>query len=189
MKPLTILLALIAALAAATTPPLPKTAAWETTANAADKVIMFSDLAEGDELFVKLVLSGCFHHSAYEFTFRRGKSFTVEIAQIEEKRLRPDKEYERISSRRIGDLTLTDAEVKELDQMLTYYRSGPRGSGSHFCELWLTPRREGETSATEYLSDSSPTEANRTSRGSLMDLIGRARVRRELPSLEWIYRN
>ena len=189
MKPLALLLALIAALAAATAPQPPETAAWETTANAADKVVIFSDLAEGDELFVKLVLSGCFHHSVYEFTFRRGKSFSVEIVQIEEKRLRPDKEYERISSQRIGDLALTDAEVKELDQMLTHYRSGPRGSGSHFCELWLTPRREGETSATEYLSDSSPTEANRTSRGSLMDLIGRARVRREHPSLEWIYRS
>lgn len=189
MKPLALLLALIAALAVATAPQSPGTAAWEPTANAADKVITLSNMAEGDELFVKLVESGCFHHSAYEFTFRRGKSFTVEIAQIEEERPRPDKEYERISSQRIGDLALTDAEIKKLDQMLTYYRSDPRGASTNSREIWLTPRRAGEVSATEYLRDSSSTEENRTSRASLMDLIGRARVRRELPSLEWIYRS
>lgn len=188
MKPLTLLLGLIAVLAAATKTPVIETAATATTANVAQAVITFADLAEGEELFMRLVRSGCFHHQAYEFTFHRGETFTVEITEIEERRPHPDNAYERVGSRRIGDIALTGAEIRKLDQMLKYYRCARKASSTNSCEVWITRRKEGKTSVTEYLSDCSTTEANGESVGSLMDLIGLARVRQDFPNLEWIYR-
>src|SRR5215813_8104192 len=84
-------------------------------AGAGDKphVHSFSELPVGNVLTIHLQSSGCFHEDCYHFNFQRKPeaSISVDTSQTDEK-----------GPQVLPTLTLSDEDVKGLDNMLDFYR-------------------------------------------------------------------
>jgi hypothetical protein len=104
---------------------------------AADKVSTLADLPKGDQLEISFRSDGCFHHDAYDLTFRRATETTVSITQTREIRVE------------LGQLTLSKADVDSLDEFVRFYKSSIPGNCTTSKSITISQRHDGEIVATE----------------------------------------
>jgi len=120
-------------------------------ASAAEKLTPFAKLPATDELQVRFASSGCFHSTTHEFTFRRGATSTVAVASV--KAEWSDAKHK--DREELGQVALSDSDLKGLDELLRFYRSNPRGGCTTIDRITISRVRNGKTLATEEFTDGS----------------------------------
>ena len=124
-------------------------------ASAADKMDTFSKLPATDILQVRFVSRGCFHFSTHELTFRRGATSTVAVVSVLQEWSDATKQLSDVKREELGHVTLTDSDLKGLDELLRFYRSSPWGGCTTTDTITISQVRDGKTIATEQFTDSS----------------------------------
>jgi len=124
-------------------------------AQAADNVATFSELPERDELQMAFTTSGCFHYASYELTFRRSTEFAVTVVKMEGEWSRDLKTLNSTNRVTLGELTLTNADLKGLDHLLRFYRSGPRDGCTTVDKISISQHHDDKVIAAEQFMDGS----------------------------------
>lgn len=108
---------------------------------AADQVASFAELPEGDQLEVSLTVHGCLpSFSTYNLTFRRGAETTAFITEG------------RVA---LGQLTLREADVDDLDGLVRFYKSSFSGNCTGWRSITISQRHGGEIVGIEKYIDNS----------------------------------
>jgi len=124
-------------------------------AHAADKIATFSSLPTSDSLEVRFTSGGCFHFYTYDFVFRHGAKSSVSVASVTLQWSEKKKQYSEKSREKLGQVHLTDADLKGLDELLRFYRSQPGGGCTTVDTITVSQSRDGKTIATEQFVDGS----------------------------------
>ena len=124
-----------------------------STAVGADKVATFSSLPEGDELEMNFATTGCFHFAEYDLKFRRTPKPTVSVVQIGYTWSDELKKMTATNRTTLGELTLSKADLKGLDNLLEFYRSPRRGGCTTHERFSISQRHDGTLTATEHFVD------------------------------------
>jgi hypothetical protein len=141
------------------------------TDNINPSVDTFSKLPATDTLHVLYSSQGCFGGSAYELTFRRGSTTTATVASgirdsSAENKLfwsklldipNPfsPKKRQKQPDRNLGQVTLTNSDLKGLDELLRFYRSSRSDGCTSTDEIEISPIRDSKTIAIEKFTDES----------------------------------
>src|SRR5262245_28636667 len=128
--PVTLLLALLAAM------PTAPTSASPSAADSSLAVSSFVDLPPGDELTVHYDWHDCFRVAIYDLTFRRDAVLTVTVVLL---RIAP---AGTSTPRKLATLAVTDSTAGDLDDLLGFYRRGSPSFGRG-ADLALTQVRNG----------------------------------------------
>jgi hypothetical protein len=137
------------------------------------RVDAFSKLKQGDTLIVRYHTSGCFHAATHELTFRRASELTVSIVQVPRDAARSDIVTTQTSRVNLGTLTLSKSDVAGLDRLMEFYRSKHDSFCTTVDDLTFTQQREGNTVATEQITDGSCQTDQRKRLTRFPELIGR----------------
>jgi hypothetical protein len=124
-------------------------------AAAADQVAAFSSLPTGDELEMTFSTDGCFHSALYELRFSRSPGANVSIVQVQfewSEKLKSVVSTKRVT---LGDLTLSEADVRGLDNLLQFYRSARHNGCTTVEKLSIAQRHDGKITAREQFIDGS----------------------------------
>jgi len=90
----------------------------------ADKVARFSKLPADERFVIRFISSGCFHFHASEFTFYPTSNGRLDVDELHMEWSEAKKERVVRSRKHIGSVRLEHGEVKKLDALVTFYRSG-----------------------------------------------------------------
>lgn len=119
---------------------------------AADKVANFSSLPAGEMTFST---GGCFHFARYELKFRRSPDANLNVVQVLYEWSEKSKSIVATNRVNLGDLKLSKADVRGLDNLLQFYRSSPHGRCTTVETLSIAQRHEGKVTAKEKFTDPS----------------------------------
>lgn len=123
--------------------------------HAAEKVATFSSLPATDTLEVRFTSSGCFHFYTFDFLFHRGAASSVTVVSVTQQWSVKKKKYIDKSREKLGNVQLTDADLKGLDELLNFYRSQPGGGCTTVDHITVSQLRDGKAVATEQFVDGS----------------------------------
>jgi hypothetical protein len=109
---------------------------------------MLAGIDEQESMLIDYHTRGCFHEARYGFRFSGAALNQVEIFSL-------PSENNDAPRQRIGTLELTKADLRGINSLLNFYRSGPRGNCSKIDTIKITWHRDGKEIATESFTDSS----------------------------------
>jgi len=101
--------------------------------------LCFASLASGRRAEVRFVSQGCDHREGFEFDFAGDPRPHVHVT-----RLRWDRRLRRDVPEVLGEILLSEQDLRRLDGLLRAYRSGPPEScttGEHFRVAWIAEGR------------------------------------------------
>lgn len=130
--------------------PLLQGSAW-----AASEVASFSKLPKGDTIRMIFRSQGCFGGGNYELVFKKTTNVLVTISALTIYPAYPDRPAQTNIITQVGEVNLTESELRGLDKLLAFYRSRPRGWCTTVDRIHLTQMREKEVIASEQFVDGS----------------------------------
>ena len=142
---------------------------------AADKVDTFSELPVSDTLRVRFVSNGCFHSSVHELVLGGGAPRTVAVFALAGQRTGAKNS---VPQEDLGQVNLTDSDLKGLDSLLRFYRSGADGGCTTVDTIEIAQIRGGKTIATERFTDRSCSTYGREGVTTFSDVIRSTQVKR-----------
>jgi hypothetical protein len=140
---------------------------------ASDNIGRFSTLPRGEEIQVDFKSTGCFHSLTYELSFQRATNVIVSVTNIEYE-WSPERHIITATNRvQLGQLTLGEADLAGLDQLLRFYRSRRRGGCTTQDAIAVSWRRDGKILATEQFTDETCATYNMTNLVTIPALVQR----------------
>ncbi len=121
-------------------------------AHATDTIATFSSLPTSDSLEIRFTSRGCFHFYTYDFVFRHA---SVSVASVTQQWSKKKQQYIETSREMLGQVQLTDADIKRLDELLRFYRSQRDNGCTTVDTITFSQLRDGKTIATEQFVDGS----------------------------------
>jgi hypothetical protein len=112
-----------------------------------DEVGLFSQLPKGDEIRVVYQSQGCFGGATLELLFKNGTNFTATISYLSGPW--------RTNKSLVGNVSLSEADLRGLDKLLRFYRSNPGGGCTTVDEIEITHLRQKKILAFEHFTDRS----------------------------------
>jgi hypothetical protein len=88
---------------------------------------LFSELRPGDRIHVHFRSDGCLHNVAYSFDFERGARTTVRIASLGRAWSPITPNFDDQVPHFLGTLTLSQRDIRGLDNLVNFYRGHPDG--------------------------------------------------------------
>lgn len=142
----------------------------------AEKVAKFASLGKSEELVLTFTTTGCFHFASYQLTVRRDAKAAdligVKIVQTKQMNA-PGGGPESKEPVELGELKLTKADLEGLDNLIDFYRSGPKNTCTTVDEITISYRHEGKEVATEKFKDGSCSTHDKKELTRIADLIAR----------------
>lgn len=117
-----------------------------------DPIVSLSELRVGDVVPMNYSRRGCFSEYECDLTFRRSTNTVVTIDEIEYGPWEAGKESARIRHR-LGEMTLSEADVTGLDRLLQRFRAKSGGGGTTREWISVAQLRGDAVTAAEELGD------------------------------------
>lgn len=88
---------------------------------------LFRKLPQGQTVQIVFTSQGCFHHTVYEFEFKRAPELTATIVEVQEN-WNPSTKTMVVTKRiPLGTVKITDEEAAGLDKLIDFYRNPKDG--------------------------------------------------------------
>ena len=147
-------------------------------ADRGDRIAGFAAMKDGDKIETTYWSTGCFHDRTYELTFAKASNITtVAITQVAR-----DNIFSGGTNRAaLGMVTLSKADIKGLDKLLTLYRKPQQGGCTTTDTITFTHERGGKTISKEKIEDGAcvarifNTKKGKKEVVDLLDLISKTR--------------
>lgn len=123
-------------------------------------------------MVVEFSSHGCFHSSQNVFVFTTGK---VSIYSLETQEAKDGDEKLEAKKNHVGDVQLTDDEIKKLDALFKFYAKKPRGGCTTVDQIAVSVQKEGKVLKTYEFTDGSCSTYDDESLLTLGELMGRVK--------------
>ena len=141
----------------------------------AETVDTFSGLPASDSLRVRFVSNGCFHSANYEFVFSGSSPRSVSVFALAGQRAAAKNSVLRED---LGQVGLTDSDLKGLDALLRFYRSGATGGCTTVDSIEISQVSGDKTVRTERFSDHSCRTYEMQELTTFPEIVRRAQAKR-----------
>ena len=113
----------------------------------------FTQFPTGDVLRVRFNSGGCFHFYTYDLVFERGESTRVSITSVQQQWSERKQAYHDGESEKLGEFTLTPADLSGLDKLLAFYRGVAPGGCTTVDHVEISQWRSGALIGREKFTD------------------------------------